>query len=208
MKKKVVLLMSGGLDSTVLFYQLLEEEMDVQPVFINYGQHGAEKEYQTILKILPDKSSCKVKIIDLSSIYSNSLSILIKEANLWVDKVTDDSLYIPYRNLVMFSAALAYAQAINVTEVYAAFINTYFAREIDASVEFLNSVKRLAVDVNNVQIILPFEKMSKLEVLELGIKLGAPVTITYSCQVNSITPCGACPNCVERLKAFEDYDKL
>lgn len=207
MGDKIILLISGGLDSTVLFYKLFNEGKEIFPVFVNYGQHTAKKEYESILKILPLDFTNKVKVIDLKSVYSDSESVLIKEKNLWIDKISERDMYVPYRNLVIFSVSVAYAQSMNITKIYAAFINTYYAKEVDASIKFLNSVNSLMQDIGGVEIVLPFKDYSKFDVLSLGIELGAPVGKTYSCQINSNTPCGACPNCVERLGAFKLYDE-
>lgn len=207
MDEPIIVMMSGGLDSTVLFYQLLKTHTNITPVFINYGQHTAVKEYNTIKEILPEQYVSKVKYIDIKSVYSDSTSVLIKERNLWFDNVTEKDMYVPYRNLVIFSVTVAYAQTVNIMKVYSAFINTYYAKEIDASTKFLNAINRLMKDIGGISIILPFKKMSKLDVLELGIKLSVPVGKTFSCQINSMTPCGACPNCVERIQAFKQYEK-
>lgn len=207
MSMKCIVLMSGGMDSTVLFYKIYKEGKSIIPVFIDYGQHTAEKEFKTLKEILPKEYVRKIKKINLSGIYEESSSVLFKEHNLWVDKVTEEDMYIPYRNLVIFSVAVAYAQTIEVKEVYAAFINTYYAKEIDASINFLNKIENLMKNISNVKVKLPFKKMSKKDVLSLGLKLKAPVMHTYSCQINSVNPCGSCPNCVERLAAIEEINE-
>lgn len=51
---------------------------------------------------------------------------------------------------------------------------------------------------------MPFRNFSKYEVAKLGIELQAPVGATFSCQASPDIPCGACPNCVDRLKALRE----
>jgi 7-cyano-7-deazaguanine synthase len=127
---------------------------------------------------------------------------MIIEANLWTDFIVADDLYLPYRNLLFLSIASAYAQSIGARNVYSAFINSNHAKEIDCSMEFFAKLEALLEAYGPVKINIPYRTMSKTEVARLGISLGAPVAATYSCQVNSQNPCGACPNCVDRIDAL------
>ena len=79
MNKKIIILMSGGLDSTVLFFKLHNEKKDIKPVFVNYGQHNASKECATIYSVLPENYKKDLKIIDLKSVYEESDDVLFKE---------------------------------------------------------------------------------------------------------------------------------
>lgn len=196
-----ILLASGGLDSTTLAYWLQREGIEFEPIFFDYGQHCVEKEWETLHKVLPSKSP-QPRRVSISDVYMNSPSRLIKEADLWTEAVSDDDLYLPYRTLLFFSVAVSIAQSMGVTSVYSAFINSNHAKELDCSADFLNSLEALAQNVGPVRIRLPFREKSKTEVVQLANQLGVPVGSTYSCQVFSDVPCGACPNCVERLSAI------
>ena len=201
-----VLLTSGGMDSTVLAYYL-EGKEEYVPVFIDYGQHCKDTELETLLKLLPEHRKNLVHIIDLSSVFKSSSSALIVAKNLWKEQVTESDLYLPYRNLLFLSAAAAFAAANGINKVYAAFINTNHAQEIDCSINFFNSLDKLLNEYGGVKIILPFRTMSKEDVARLGLSLGVPIAETFSCQVNPKVHCGACPNCVERLIALQTLTK-
>lgn len=54
---------------------------------------------------------------------------------------------------------------------------------------------------------MPFRYKSKYEVAKLGIELDAPIGTTFSCQASAIIPCGACPNCVDRLEAIRQIEQ-
>jgi 7-cyano-7-deazaguanine synthase len=69
---------------------------------------------------------------------------------------------------------------------------------------FFDQLSLLLRDVGSVRIEMPFRLMSKLEVAKLGIALKAPIAHTFSCQVSADVPCGACPNCVDRLDALRE----
>ena len=197
-----VLLASGGMDSTVLAYDLAEKQKKIVLLFLDYGQHCMKTELDTLKRVAPAEYRNNIKIIRIGDIYKESNSRMIVEANLWTDSVVADDLYLPYRNLLFLSIASAYAQSIGAGNVYSAFINSNHAKEIDCSYEFFTKLENLLQSYGAVKINMPYREMSKREVAKLGIKLGAPVAATYSCQVNSVTPCGSCPNCVDKIDAI------
>jgi queuosine biosynthesis protein QueC len=202
-----LLLASGGLDSTVLAYKLLAAGKKVMPVFLRYGQHFADTEFNTLLDVLPPKLLSHVKVINIEDIFKNSKSRMIEEPNLWLDEVSADDLYLPYRNLLFLSIASSVAQTMGIGEVYSAFINSNHAKEIDCSKEFFDKLSGMLSENGTVQIEMPFRDFSKADVIKLGIDLDVPVALTYSCQANSTTPCGVCPNCVDRLAGFESFQE-
>ncbi|MDX9917201.1 MAG: 7-cyano-7-deazaguanine synthase [Gudongella sp.] len=197
-----VLLASGGMDSTVLAYDLVKKGERIILLFLDYGQHCAEKELVTLRKVIPNLYKENLRVIKIGDVYKESNSRMILEANLWSDNIVADDLYLPYRNLLFLSIASAYAQSIGAKNVYSAFINSNHAKEIDCSMEFFTKLEILLEYYGSVKINMPYREMSKTDVAKLGLKLGAPIAETYSCQVNSQNPCGACPNCVDRIDAI------
>jgi len=197
-----VLLASGGMDSTVLAYDLAQKGEKIILIFLDYGQHCVDKELETLRMVLPEIYKDNIRIIKIGDIYRESNSRMIIEANLWADNVVADDLYLPYRNLLFLSIASAYAQSLGAKNVYSAFINSNHAKEIDCSMEFFTKLETLLESYGSVKINMPYRELSKTEVARLGVRLGAPIASTYSCQVNSQNPCGACPNCVDRIDAM------
>ncbi|MCL5960656.1 MAG: 7-cyano-7-deazaguanine synthase [Chloroflexi bacterium] len=197
-----VLLASGGLDSTTLAYWLLSKNVDFCPVFIDYGQHCTETELSTLLRVLPEHYRDQVEVIDVAGIYRGCSSRLIDEADLWTESVTYKDLYLPYRNLLLLTVGAAFAQARGYSYLYSAFINSNHAQEIDCSAQFFDMLAVMLADYGTVHLKMPFRDFSKFEVAKLGVSLGAPIGHTFSCQVSSVIPCGACPNCVDRLEAL------
>lgn len=199
---QAVLLASGGLDSTTLAYSLQADGIEFLPVFIDYGQHCANTELETLLDVLPPKYADLVQVVNVSDVYKRSSSRLIAEANLWEDQISYKDLYLPYRSLLLLSVGAAFAQSIGCSHLYAAFINSNHAQEIDCSAEFFERLAQMLSDYGTVEIRMPFRNMSKYEVATRGIALHAPIGRTFSCQASSRIPCGACPNCVDRLDAL------
>jgi 7-cyano-7-deazaguanine synthase len=200
---KVMLLCSGGLDSTTLAYWLRERDFYPVPIFFDYGQHCVEKEWQTLARVLPREAVATPERIDVSGIFRGSKSRLIVEADPWCETVSAKELYVPYRTLLFFAMGAACAQTRGLTDVYSGFINSNHAKELDCSASFLNSLDAFAEDVGPVRFHTPFRDWSKSRVLAEAVRLGVNAGLTYSCQLFSDVPCGACPNCVDRLTAFE-----
>lgn len=199
-----ILLASGGMDSTVMAYDLARQGKNIILLFLDYGQHFMEKEYETLKNVCPPEYAENIKIIKIGDIYKESQSRMIVEANLWTDKVVANDLYLPYRNLLFLSIASAYAQSINAKNVYSAFINSNHAKEIDCSMDFFNTLETLLESYGSVKINMPYREKSKTDVAKLGLRLNVPIAKTYSCQANSKNPCGACPNCVDRIDALNN----
>jgi 7-cyano-7-deazaguanine synthase len=207
MTKKVLLLASGGLDSTTVAFGLHAEGAEVHPLFFDYGQYCVETEWSRVNEVLPPGMN-RPERVNLSDLFRGSTSRLIVEADLWKDDVRDDDLYVPYRTLLFYASAAAKAQTLNIYEVYTGFINSNHAKEIDCTAEFMNKLDGLTDAVGPVRFVSPFRYSSKTEVALEAIRLCVPIGRTFSCQASSKLPCGACPNCVERLEALRQTGLL
>jgi 7-cyano-7-deazaguanine synthase len=200
---EVLLLASGGLDSTTLAYWLVAKGTVVRPLFFDYGQHCMEKEWRTLQQVLP-KAVLLPERADISGLFRGSRSKMIVEPDLWSERVESNELYLPYRTLLFIAAAAARAQTLGLTDVFSGFINSNHAKELDCTAAYLNGLDALATGVGPVRLQLPFRDHSKKQVAEIAAELGVPIGCTFSCQVFSDVPCGVCPNCVERLTALAD----
>lgn len=213
MKKEYdgLLLASGGMDSTVLAYDLAKQNKNILILFIDYGQHCKEKEFSTLKKMMPKHFLQNIQFVNISDIYKFSNSRMIKKADLWKENVRAEDLYLPYRNLLFLSIAAAFAQSLNIKKVYSAFINSNHAKEIDCSLKFFTELEILLKEYGSVEINFPYKNLTKYDVAKKGLSLGIPIDNTYSCQVHPNNPCGACPNCVDRINAinklFEDTNE-
>jgi len=197
-----MLLASGGLDSTTVYYLLADGGYQIVPLFFDYGQHCVETEWARVNDVLPS-TGIPIERVDISDVFRGSRSRLMVEADLWTETVEDDDLYVPYRTFLFFAAAAARAQTLGVGVVYTGFINSNHAKEIDCTSAFLNDLDGLTAQVGPVRFVSPFRFSSKIEVTNAALRLGVPIGRTFSCQAASRLPCGACPNCVERLTALK-----
>ncbi|MCW1985434.1 UNVERIFIED_ORG: 7-cyano-7-deazaguanine synthase [Sphingomonas sp. R1F5B] len=202
MNKEVMLLASGGLDSTTVAYSLHASGKAVYPLFFDYGQHCVETEWIRVNEVLP-RDMRRPERVNISDIFRGSTSRLIEEANLWHDDVKDHDLYVPYRTFLFYAASAARAQTLNIIDVFTGFINSNHAKEIDCTAEFMNKLDGLTENIGPVRFTSPFRYASKADVTREALRLGVPIGRTFSCQAASTLPCGACPNCVERLGALQ-----
>ena len=201
--KQALLLASGGLDSTTVAYQLVAQGVEVVPIFFDYGQHCVDVEWARVNEVLPPGLP-QPQRFDISDIFRGSQSRLILEADLWTEDVKDDDLYIPYRTMLFFAAAAARSQTMGILDVFTGFINSNHAKEIDCTAAFMKSLDGLTSAIGPVRFHSPFRFSSKSDVAKAAVDLGVPIGRTYSCQASSHFPCGACPNCVERLNALKE----
>lgn len=201
--KRALVMVSGGLDSTTVCYLLTRQGTEIQPVFFDYGQHCAETEWTKVNEVLSE-TSAKPERLNVSDVFKGSTSRMIVEADLWSEPVSDDELYVPYRTMLFFAVAAARAQTLQIFDVYSGFINSNHAKEIDCSTAFMNGLDELSEGVGAVRFHAPFREKTKADVVRQALELGVPIGRTFSCQASSAFPCGACPNCVERLKALKE----
>src|SRR6185437_9781643 len=203
MSEQVVVMTSGGLDSTVLLYWALDQNYEAIPLFIDYGQHCASTELSALRSNLPPEFPRNIETVNVSEVFRASPSRMIRETDLWKETISSSDLMLPYRNLFLLVTGAAFAASRGVGRLMSAFINSNHAYEIDATTAFLRGAGSLIGSVGNVKLEMPFRDLSKAQVADIGIALSVPISQTFSCQVNANEHCGSCPNCVERLAAFE-----
>lgn len=206
-----IAVVSGGMDSVTLLYYLVKRKRRLPALltFI-YGQkHSKETE---CARYHAQRLTCRDhRMIDLSLLAPAFASSSLVSGSLPIPDATaaDDpqpSTYVPNRNMVFLSIAIAYAETRGVHDVYYGAHRHDQPGYWDASVEFvekMNGVLRLNRK-QPIQIIAPFASNSKADIVRLGFELGVDFGKTWSCFRGQEIACGACSACVERLQAFEE----
>jgi 7-cyano-7-deazaguanine synthase len=204
---KAVLILSGGLDSTTLLYDMLEECYEVYTLTFNYAQRH-QKEIDCARKIT-DRLHVSHEVVDVSCVAG-----LLGDSALLGGKEVPKCHYteeaarqtiVPNRNMIMLSIAAGYAEAHEIPEVfYAAHMNDS-AIYPDCRIEFVEAMMpaiRLATAWHPVELRAPFVNMTKAEIVKLGLRLKVPYEMTWSCYRGEKEPCQSCPTCIERHEAF------
>jgi 7-cyano-7-deazaguanine synthase len=202
-KEKVALILSGGLDSTVLAYKLHKEGKKVTAISFDYNQrHKKELEGAArTTKLL----GMKHIILQIPSPKNSALTdnIPIPEGHYAADNMK--LTIVPHRNLIMLSIAAGIAEGLGITELYyGAHGGDHFiywdTRPI--FIEKLNEVLKLN-DIKRVKIKAPFMYLDKGDIVALGKMYNVNFRDTMTCYKGEGKACGKCGACFERLEAFK-----
>lgn len=188
---KVLHLLSGGLDSTVLLTDLLFQKIDVRCMGFDYGQtHRRELDAaRTIAK----KLSVPFEVIQLPRIFGGSS--LVGCAG---------SVVVPNRNMVFLSIAAAVAEADGREVITIGANKDDFAGFPDCRRIFVESVNAcLRAAELKVRVHAPYLEMTKRDVAALGKRRGAPLDDSWSCYAGNNEPCGMCDACLKRADALK-----
>jgi 7-cyano-7-deazaguanine synthase len=119
--------------------------------------------------------------------------------------------YVPARNLVFLSLAMGVAEARNADAVYLGVNALDYSGYPDCRPEFVASFQQTAalalkrgVEGRPVEVRTPLIDLSKADIVRLGLSVGAPLALTWSCYRGGTTPCGACDSCALRAKGFAE----
>ena len=210
MNQKCVTLVSGGIDSVVTL-ALCSQRYDVHALSFDYGQkHSVELE---CAKYQAHKFNCKEhKIISvpISDITRSALTDLQIAPQQVVAPHEIPNTYVPARNLILLSLAVAYAYTIGADLIaYGANVVDY-SNYPDCRLEFItafNQVAQLATGPQyKPQVFAPLLFLSKAQIIKLGHSLGVDFKHTWSCYNPMPEPCGKCPSCQIRHKGFQEAD--
>jgi 7-cyano-7-deazaguanine synthase len=205
--KKAVIILSGGVDSTTLLYDIVNQGYEVYALSFDYGQkHKKELEFA---KRTCEKLKVNHKILDLSILNEIAPSSLTrKDWEVPEGHYEDENMkqtVVPNRNMVMLSLATAYAISIKASKVfYGAHIGDH-AIYPDCRKEFVDKMKKVIkiCDWQKVKLEAPYLNINKSDIVLLGKKLGVDYSLTWSCYKGKEKACGKCGTCVERLEAFK-----
>lgn len=201
-----VLLYSGGLDSTVLLYELASR--GVKALLINYDQrHKKELEHARAICIYADVSYA---VCDLSNVgYLIAKGSQSGQEEVPLGHYADESMkttVVPNRNMIMLSIAVGHAISIDAHNVYFAAHAGDHAIYPDCREAFVYALNR-AIQIGNewssIQLWAPYVNLTKAEIVKLGAGLNVPFERTWSCYKGLDLHCGQCGTCVERREAFE-----
>jgi len=211
----MVLIMSGGIDSSTLLWYLIEELRyeEVHVLTFNYGQrHVKEIDHaKLVVEYARENLDAEVehKIVDISSVHELiSKGAITGDEDVPIGFYTDEIqkvTIVPNRNMIFLAIAVGYAVKINKRKVFYAAHKSDYAIYPDCRKEFvkaLDTAVYLATIFEPVEIEAPFIDMTKVEIVKLGLKLGVPYELTWSCYRGEDRPCLKCSTCLERTEAF------
>jgi 7-cyano-7-deazaguanine synthase len=221
-KRKVVVLVSGGVDSTTILYSLSHcASMELHPLNIQYGQKQAVREQESLNLLLQHETLMYANAIiaPLKTLDLHELKSLLTTSAMTNDEIPipDHVMFkqshltrVPFRNGIMISIAAAYAETIGASYVY---IGTHYpqtplvnATHYDGQPMFTTAMADAVKHGTGgmVTLMAPFAKKEKSELYLTAKQLGVPFEYAYSCYAGRQKHCGKCNACYGRKKAFED----
>ena len=220
MSSKAVILLSGGLDSTTCLAIAKNQGFDLNALTLNYGQrHDFElKSAQKIVDHFQIKNHSVVNI----NLAQFGGSALTDEIDVPKDRseseMTDIPItYVPARNTVFLSLALAWAETLNAFNIFIGVNILDYSGYPDCRPEYIAAFEKTAnlatkagVSGERFKIHTPLINMKKSEIILNGLKLGVDYSLTSSCYdpLKNGAPCGHCDACILRLKGFQEADAI
>lgn len=209
--RRVVALLSGGLDSSTLLFAAKKYAAEVRTVSFFYGQrHRRELD---AARNIGNFLGVPGVIFDLSVPFR--IISEVSRSSLISDNPVPDGHYaqenmvqtiVPNRNMIMASMAIGFAQALGYdTVAIAAHAGDHFVYP-DCRPDFLISLSRTALlaTEDQVQVLAPFAYLSKTDIVIQGSRFQVPFDLTYSCYKGGERHCGTCGTCTERIESFRD----
>ena len=209
--KKVVIVYSGGLDSTVMLYHAVDlfGKKNVEAVTFDYGSKHNSKEIECA-EWNARELGVKHTIFNLSDVIGKHFksSLLQKGGKIPYGHYAAENMketVVPLRNGIMLMIAAGYADSHGFSEVWIASHSGDHFVYADCRVAF-NRALNLAIregTEQRVSLAAPFNSLYKQDIVRKGEQLGVPFEKTWSCYEGNLIPCWKCGTCTERAEAFD-----
>ncbi|WP_232385637.1 7-cyano-7-deazaguanine synthase QueC [Methanoregula boonei] len=205
---KAVLILSGGMDSTTLLYDLIDQGYEVSAITFDYHQKH-KKEIACAQKTCA-KLSIPHKIVNLSVLNDLAPSSLTRaDRDVPEGHYAEESMkqtVVPNRNMVFLSLAASYAIGIGAGHLFYAAHAGDHAIYPDCRPVFVSAMSTAfhLCDWNDLVLQVPYLMLSKGDIAKKGIGLGVDYANTWSCYKGKERSCGKCGACTERLEAFRE----
>ena len=210
--EKALVILSGGMDSTTLLYDVVNRGYDTKAISFNYGQNHS-KEIQLAAQTCA-RLEVPHKIVDIAFMGKELLhkSSLVSGAEAIPEghyaEENKKSTVVPNRNMILISLAAGYAISEGITNLF------YGAHAGDHTIypdcrpEFVSAMRSaLALsDWNKLILEAPYLYKTKGEIASIGKTLNVDYSLTWTCYKGADTACGVCGSCTERLEAFEQAE--
>jgi len=218
MKKKAVILSSGGVDSTTVMFIARSRGYRIHSLSLNYGQrHFHELEAAKRVAAAVNAEKHLIIDVDLKKIGGSALTdtILVPKGKTPLEKKENIPVtYVPARNTIFLSIALAWAEVIKSSEIFIGVNAVDYSGYPDCRPEYIMAFENMANlatkfttdGPGKIKIVTPLINLTKAEIITKGTQLGVDYSITQSCYDPSPggLACGLCDSCIFRKKGFKE----
>ena len=210
---KAVVSLSGGMDSAVCA-ALAARDYDAYGIHFSYGQRTEARELESahaVANALGFKDFLHLKIDLFRRIGGSALT----DASIAVPEVSENAhigaeipvTYVPFRNAHFLAAAVSWAEVLGAKKIFIGAVEQDSSGYPDcrpAYYEAFQQLIRTGTKDGDIEVSTPLIHMRKKEIVSLGLELGAPLDLTWSCYSGEEVACGVCESCVLRLRAFQE----
>ncbi|NVK22723.1 MAG: 7-cyano-7-deazaguanine synthase QueC [Kangiellaceae bacterium] len=217
MRKKAVVLLSGGLDSTTALAIAKEQGFECYTMSFNYGQrslaelNAAKKISNAFNAIKHIEVNLDMTEIGGSALTDHSIEVPVNEEIAQQDAIP--VTYVPARNTVFLSIALGWAEVLQASHIFVGVNAVDYSGYPDCRPEFVQAFENMAnlatkagVEGQALTIAVPLMNMTKEQIIAEGIRLGVDYSQTVSCYkaTEEGLACGECDSCILRAQGFKE----
>jgi len=208
---KGIVLVSGGIDSLVTAAIAKEECDELYFLHLNYGQKTETREMRAFRQLTEHYHPKDVLVVDVSYLKQIGGSSLV-DNNLEI-KDFDGSegvpnSYVPFRNGHLVTIATSWAEVLGAERIYIGAVEEDSSGYPDCRESFYVALEKAinagTKDETNIKICTPIIHKRKSETIKIGMELGAPLALSWSCYRNNEIACGKCDSCVLRINSFKE----
>jgi 7-cyano-7-deazaguanine synthase len=213
-RPRAVVCLSGGMDSSVCA-ALAAREYETYAIHFSYGQRTEARELgsaEEVARIVGVKELMHLKIDLFRRIGGSALTdhaIAVPAAS--ADEASIGSevpvTYVPFRNAHFLSAAVSWAEVLGARTAFIGAVEQDSSGYPDcrpAYYDAFNELIKMGTKDGDIRVVTPLIEMRKSEIVRLGVELGAPFHVSWSCYSGESEACGVCESCVLRLRAFRE----
>jgi 7-cyano-7-deazaguanine synthase len=219
MTDKAIVLSSGGIDSTTAMAIAKSKGKQIYSLSFSYGQrHLAELEAAKKVALSLGVYDHKIVDIDLrqfgGSALTDDINVPKHESLKEIETKDIPITYVPARNTIFLSYAMAWAEVLKATSIYIGVTAVDYSGYPDCRPEFIESFEKMANLATKtgvtkeavLKIETPLINLSKAQIIETGHKLGVDYSLTISCYDpdHKARSCGKCDSCLHRIKGFKE----
>ncbi len=212
MIKKAIVLLSGGLDSTTTLYYAKSKGYECRALIFDYGQRH-KREIRSAVAVAK-RAYIPYQILKIKLPWRGSALLdagyRMPERSLKKIGKGIPSTYVPGRNTIFLSFAVSYAEAIGAKAIFIGANAIDFSGYPDCRPGYYRAFRSVigkGTKAKNIRIITPLIKLKKSQIIKLGLRLGAPLDLTWSCYRGGRRPCGVCDSCRLRERGFREIVK-
>lgn len=211
-RPRSVVLLSGGMDSGVCA-ALAARDTEAAALHMSYRQRTEERErraFEGICDRLGIRRRLAIRNEVLGRVGGSALTdsgIAVPEAQAQIGRGGIPVTYVPFRNAHFLAAAVSWAEVLGATRVYIGAVEQDSSGYPDCRPAYYRAfqeVVKAGTREGRIEIVTPLIALRKAEIVRLGLELGAPFDLTWSCYSREDKACGVCESCVLRLRAFAE----